>query len=134
MAGVAASPRLVYWLAFRFRLDLDWRSSLHVHCLQRGGTLPLEGAQPRAVFVLVDQEHQPRANFVHNHGEVVGWTVSAPDGTDGKWSGRREGVSPRGVRCGRSPRDRNGSVLTRRARYERRERITDIYWSRGPAG
>jgi hypothetical protein len=86
---------------------------------------------PLAEAVLVDREHQPRTSFVHDHGEVDGWTVSAPDGTDGKWSGRSEGVSPRGVRCGRSPRDRNGSVLIRCARYEGRERIADIYRSGG---
>jgi hypothetical protein len=123
---------LVYWLVFRFRLALDERSTLHVHRLQRAGILLLEGAQPPAVFVLVYREHQPRASFVHNHGEVVGWTVSAPDGTDGKWSGRPEGVSPRGVRCGRSPRDRNGFVLIRRARYEVREGIADVCRSGGP--
>ena len=128
MAGVPASPRLVYWLAFRFRLAFDKRSSLHVHCLQRAGTLLLEGAQPLAVGVLLDQEHQPRTSFVHDHGEVDGWTGSA-DRTDGKWRGRMECVSARGVRCGCGPRDPDGSVLTRLARYEGRERIAEIHQS-----
>src|SRR5271155_1321516 len=104
-----------------------------MHRLQRAGTLLLEGAQPLAALVLVDREHQPRTSFVHDHGEVDSWTVSAPDGTDGKWS-RREGVSPGGVGCGRRSRDRNGSVLIRRARYEVRERIADICRSGRPAG
>src|ERR1700733_7008456 len=105
-----------------------------MHRLQRAGTHFLEGAQPLGALVLVDREQQSRTSFVHDHGEVLGWTVSAPDGTDGKWSGRREGVSPRSVRCGRSPRDRNGSVLIGRARYEGRVGIADIYRSWGPAG
>src|ERR1700722_6585089 len=130
----AGSSHLVYCLVFRFRLAFDWRFSLHVQCLQRAGTLLLEGAQPLAAAVLVDREHQPRTSFVHNHGEVGSWTASAPDGTDGKWSGRREGVSPCGVRCGRSSHDRNGGVLIRRARYKGRERIADLYRRGGPAG
>jgi hypothetical protein len=127
------SPRLVYWLAFRFRLALDERSFLHAHFLQRARTLLLEGAQPFTEGVLFDREQQPRTSFVHDQGEVEGWTASAPYGADCKWSGRREGVPPRGVRCGRSPRDRNVSVLIRRARYEVRERIADLYRSGGPA-
>src|ERR1700683_2271892 len=122
---VSMESLFVYWLPFR--LALDWRPSLHVHCLQRAGTLLLEGAQPRAEDVLVDREHKPRTSFIHHHGEVFGWTVIAPYGTDGKWSSRPEGVSPRGVRSGRSPRDGNGSVLTRRGRCEGRGRITDMY-------
>src|SRR5208282_3581533 len=105
-----------------------------MHRLQRAGTHFLEGAQPLAALVLVDREQQSRTSFVHDHGEVLGWTVSAPDGTDGKWSGRSEDVSPRGVRCGRSTRDGNGSVLIRRVRHEGRERIADIRRSWGPGG
>ena len=88
--------------------------------------------EPRIAGVFVEREHQPWTSFVHDDGEVDGWTVSGTDGADGKWSGRREGVSPRGVRSGRSPGDGNGSVLIRRARNEKRERIAEIYrsWAR----
>src|SRR5262249_23689173 len=109
-------------------------ASLHVHRFQRTGILLLEGSEPLAEGVFVDRKYKPRTSFIHDHGEIVGWAASAPDGTDCKCSGRGEGESPRGGGSGCSSGNGNGCVFIRRGRYEKREGIAYIDQSGGSAG